>query len=106
MTLAETPLLDWTPPDMDRGGATYSHAFDYDRLNRQCRAVYDVVKDGAWRTLAHIAEAAGAPEASASARLRDLRKLGLTVDRDRDTETPGLFWYRVRLENAKYVGAE
>lgn len=105
MTLQQQDLLSWAPPDMDRGGATYSHAFDYDRLNRQQRAVYDVVKDGAWRTLAHIAAAAGAPEASASARLRDFRKMGLTVDRERDTETPGLFWYRVRLENAKYVGA-
>jgi hypothetical protein len=96
MTLQQQDLLSWTPPNMDRGGTTYSHSFDYDRLNRQQRAVYDVVKDGAWRTLQTIAGAAGAPEASASARLRDLRKLGLTVDRERDPVSPGLFWYRVR----------
>ena len=76
-------LMQWTPPDMDRGGATYSHEFDYERLNKQQRAVWEVMKDGQFRSLRQLSEMCGAPEASASARLRDFRKLGLKVDRQR-----------------------
>jgi biotin operon repressor len=44
------------------------------RLGRQLVRVYDVLKDGQWHTLAEIADATGAPEASIAARIRDLRK--------------------------------
>ena len=37
-----------------RDGKTYEAEFDYDRLNRQQKAVYDVMKDGHWRTLRAI----------------------------------------------------
>lgn len=57
-----------------RGGQTFDVAVDYDRLNRQARRVYDVMRDGAWRTLSEIADETGDPEASVSARLRDFRK--------------------------------
>ena len=47
---------------------------DFPRLNRQLRAVYDLMRDGAWRSLRQISNRTGEPEASISARLRDLRK--------------------------------
>jgi DNA-binding Lrp family transcriptional regulator len=50
------------------------------------RAVYALMQDGQWRTLAVIAEECKASEASVSARLRDLRKLrygGYFVERRR-----------------------
>lgn len=78
----------------DFRGSTFSAELDGLRLNKQLRAVAECMADGQWRTLAEIAAATGAPEASASARLRDLRRLGLTVDRRRRTK--GQHEYRVR----------
>lgn len=69
---------------MQFDGETYDEARDGPRLNRQAQLVFDVVKDGRWRTLHAIAEQTGEPEASVSARLRDLRKArfgGHSVDR-------------------------
>ena len=58
----------------ERSGETYDHNRDGDRLNRQARLVFNLMKDGRWRTLAAIATIVDEPEASVSARLRDLRK--------------------------------
>lgn len=55
-------------------GSTYEHARDSSRLGDQMLAVYVVMADGQWRTLKQLAAEVGAPEASVSARLRDLRK--------------------------------
>lgn len=55
-------------------GATYEHARDGARLGDQMLAVLSVMADGQWRTLKQLAAAVEAPEASVSARLRDLRK--------------------------------
>lgn len=57
-----------------RDGETYDAKRDRARLNRQALAVYDLMQDQRWRTLAEIAERTHEPEASVSARLRDLRK--------------------------------
>lgn len=57
-----------------RDGDTYDHDRDGARLNRQAQAVYALMKDGEWRTLLGIAALLDEPEASVSARLRDLRK--------------------------------
>lgn len=72
-------LLDWQPPtprgdtfDADRDGA---------RLADQARRVLAATLDLGWLTLAEISAAALAPEASVSARLRDLRASGFVVDR-------------------------
>jgi hypothetical protein len=63
------------PPDGPRGGQTYDDTRDRDRLNRQARLVWRVMSDGAWHTLGELSAATGGePEASVSARLRDLRK--------------------------------
>jgi hypothetical protein len=76
-------------------GATFDAALDAARLGAQQRKVYDLMQDGAWRTLYEIACKTGAPEASASARLRDLRRAGLVVERRRMASMPGLWEYRV-----------
>lgn len=90
-------LLTWTPPDMARDGKTFDPLKDYERLNRQQRLVWDVMKDGGWRTLRAIGDLTDQPEASISARLRDFRKFGLTVDRKRVEGRNGLWEYRVTI---------
>jgi len=77
-------------------GETFNKDRDGKRLNKQQRAVTEVMLDGKWRTLKHIAMTIGAPEASVSARLRDLRKPrngGYIVERRYITK--GLYEYRV-----------
>lgn len=54
-------------------GATYTLA-DRPRLAAQYIRVWHLMRDGKWRTLDEISAATGAPEASVSARLRDMRK--------------------------------
>lgn len=78
------------------GGKTYRRERDEGRLAAQLQKVRAVMADGAWRTLAELAALVGAPEASVSARLRDLRKPafgGCTVERAYVTR--GLYRYRV-----------
>ena len=48
-------------------------------LRAQYDRVLELMSDGKARTLDQISQAAGAPPASASARLRDLRKAGHCV---------------------------
>lgn len=77
-------------------GETYEPEHDRERLGTQLEKVRDLMRDGQWRTLAAIALAVGSSEASASARLRDLRKPrfgSLRVERRR--VVGGLFVYRV-----------
>lgn len=113
-------FFDLMPPARDRGGKSYERQFDYARLNGQQRSVWHVVKDGRRRSLSEFAVAVGlvdrlfvcgpSPagrgrflidrlrdrgEASASARLRDFRKMGLRIDRKRIKGGP--FIYRVVL---------
>lgn len=85
-------------PDFD--GGTYRRPFDHTRLAGQLRRVYDAMADGEWRTLAALSEAVGAPEASVSARLRDLRKaqfgrLHVEHRRRGGVESSGTWEYRI-----------
>ena len=83
-------------PEGDRDGATFDQKFDRDRLNKQCQAVYDCVRDNKWYTLQGLSARTGYPEASISARLRDLRKLkfgGFEVLRKRTAG--GLHFYKL-----------
>lgn len=94
--------IDFTAPlnSAQFDGATYDEAQDFGRLNTQLRAVRDLMRDGQWRSLNAIAQATGYPEASLSARLRDLRKpkFGLfTVERRRIKDGLGTFQYRVTV---------
>jgi len=80
-------------------GRTYDHARDHARLTSQLVRVREVMRDGQWRTLKRIADDAHAPEASVSARLRDLRKErngAWIVESMRDDREPGVWWYRLK----------
>ena len=77
-------------------GKTYVPVRDKTRLKKQLDSVLELMLDGQWRTLCVIAAAVGAPEASVSARLRDLRKErfgGYLVERK--FVLRGLWMYRV-----------
>lgn len=79
------------------GGWTYEPARDGSRLRAQLGRVRAVMLDGRWRTLAEIETATGDPQASISARLRDLRKAkfgGWVVEREYLHD--GLWAYRLR----------
>ena len=79
-------------------GETYEASRDHDRLQSQLSVTFNLMQDGKWRTLAEISEGTGYPQASVSARLRDLRKqkfgghavLRKHIDR-------GLFTYQLLL---------
>lgn len=60
--------------DMVFDGRTYDHDRDGSRLNAQFLRVFNLMRDGQWRTLEMISAATGDPPASVSARLRDMRK--------------------------------
>ena len=83
-------------PDGCADGETYEHDRDHNRLALQRVAVWDCIVNGAWWTLAGIAQTTGHPEASVSARLRDFRKekFGNHIIERRYVED-GLWEYRV-----------
>lgn len=71
---------------------------DGPRLSRQLIRVKEYMRDGEWRTLRELEDALGYPQASISARLRDLRKPrfgSLMVERRRRGEGRGTYEYRV-----------
>ena len=79
-------------------GRTYDAAQDHARLNAQTLRVWTVLQAGAWWTLAELSAQTGDPEASVSARLRDLRKPkfgGHHIERARVATMAGLFMYRL-----------
>lgn len=81
---------------VDFDGETYDRGRDKMRLSGQMFRVYTVMCDGRWRTLNQISQATGDPEASISARLRDLRKPkfgGFNVERKHVDR--GLFAYKL-----------
>ena len=57
-----------------RSGATFDAERDTIRLNQQALDVWNEMKDGQWWTLRALAMTIYHPEASISARIRDLRK--------------------------------
>lgn len=80
-------------------GKTYEPEHDHKRLGKQMQAVKMLMSDGRFRTLLAISRITGYPEASVSARLRDLRKAkfgGYTIERRSIGERKnGLFDYRM-----------
>ena len=80
-------------------GLTYEPKLDMERLGKQMKLVAGYMQCGRWMTLAELSALTGAPEASVSARLRDLRKPrfgGHTVDRRRRSHDSGTWEYRLR----------
>jgi hypothetical protein len=86
-------VIDYDKPRF--GGDTFDEEKDGHRLRRQLDAVRRLMKDGAWRTLHRIAADTRFPEASVSARLRQLRHEGFDVQRRRVTVGSGTWEYRV-----------
>jgi hypothetical protein len=84
-----------TQPGFD--GPAYESKYDHKRLTGQLQRVYNLMKDGRWRTLSEIADATKDPHASISAQLRHLRKERFgahTVNRRaRGERVNGLFEY-------------
>ena len=82
-------------------GATYEHKRDSHRLTGQMQRIYDCMSNGMWYTLKEVSEITGAPEASASAGIRNLRKErfgGFTVDREHISN--GLYKYRLNRDES------
>lgn len=86
--------------DLRFDGATYNPQVDQGRLGRQLKAVKDLMLDGQWRTLGEIEEILRFPQASISARLRDLRKFRCgsyaVLRRRRGNIYAGIFEYSVQ----------
>ncbi len=59
-------------PEFD--GETYDPLLDGNRLRHQLGKVFEAMMRGEWLTLEEIQQRSGQPQASISARLRDLRK--------------------------------
>jgi hypothetical protein len=81
---------------LDFDGKTFDRERDGSRLGAQLAAVRRAMEAEEWVTLAHLALLVDAPEASVSARLRDLRKPrhgGLIVERRYVSR--GLWEYRI-----------
>lgn len=70
------------------------HPGNTKRLARQQSAVTRFMGIGEWITLSQISRAVGAPEASCSARLREMRRNGWNVERRRVPGGNGLHVYR------------
>jgi len=90
--IVETPPR---PPD-DFDGETYVRPRDHDRLFAQLAKVQSAMADHSWHTLPELELVTGAPQASISARLRDLRKPkfgGYLVERQ--YVAAGLWEYRL-----------
>jgi hypothetical protein len=92
-------LFDVDDPPMRFDGETYEPEHDQVRLSGQTRRVFGAMRDGQWRTLGEIESITGDPQASVSARLRDLRKDrfgGHEVNRRRrGAAERGLFEYQL-----------
>ena len=87
------------PTLFDFDGETYEPRHDRVRLNRQLSKVWLAMLRPGWHTLAEIEKRTEEPQASISARLRDLRKDrfgGHEVLRQRRGDpSEGLFEYRL-----------
>jgi len=101
-----TTLSDHLTEPLRFDGADYTPTLDKLRLTGQLLRVFNLMRDGAWRTLDSIAAATGDPAASISAQLRHLRKQRFGAHdvqkRRHGKKTSGLFEYRV-VVNTKGV---
>lgn len=102
----QTDIEDFLKSTDPVGGTTYIPALDRERLGEQLLRVIDAMEDGNWRTLREIANLTDDPEASISARLRDVRKL-YGIDAMESRRRPsvdarrGVWEYRTHLMNQK-----
>jgi hypothetical protein len=79
-------------------GPCYDPALDHERLTQQLGRVFNLMRDGSWRSLNEIADATLDPHASISAQLRHLRKPrfgGYQVNKRRRGDS-GIWEYQVQ----------
>lgn len=77
-------------------GDSYDSNRDRSRLSLQLERVRTILGDGGWHTLPELEERLGHPQASISARLRDLRKPKHgSNDIQREYVANGLWRYRM-----------
>ena len=90
--------LDKLQPPFQFSGADYQPNRDDKRLTGQLLRIYEVMRDGRWRSLAEIEQATGDPQASISAQLRHLKKqrFGSHIIEKRYIKN-GLYKYRLVL---------
>jgi hypothetical protein len=87
----------FTYADLHRG-KTYIPQHDRKRLAAQYMRVFELMQDSQWRTLAEIEAITHDPQASISARLREIRHNSYIVDRRRRGDPKrGLHEYRVTV---------
>jgi hypothetical protein len=89
------------PGEIRFAGSDYDKNLDKKRLTGQLLRVFELMKDGRWRTLQEIADLTHDPAASVSAQLRHLRKEhfgGHVVNkRARGERSHGLFEYQLEV---------
>lgn len=101
-------IHEWLEQQPKEARGSLCEDADMDRLNRQCRLVYQCLRNlRAW-TLAELSAATGAPAQSCSARWREIRRYLEAGNkgkgfREKVPGKPGLFTYRIEL--GKYFGA-
>lgn len=97
--MTQDTLFDDAFPAHKFSGATYEIQHDEKRLTGQLLRIFDLVKDGQWRTLDEISKHTQAPHASVSAQLRNLKKQSFgshgLEKRSRGDRSNGLFEYRL-----------
>ena len=77
---------------------TYEARHDRERLSKLLAAVLDTMRTGRWWTLGELQDKLGHTETGISARIRELRGMGFTVELRRRPGIPpnrGLFEYRL-----------
>lgn len=84
-------------------GSDYNKDLDVDRLTDQYHRIFNLMKDGKWRTLQEIAFLTSDPQASISAQLRHMRKprFGAHIvrkQRVQGREAQGLFEYQLSVK--------
>lgn len=87
--------------EMRFNGPEYNPEFDLKRLSGQILRIFNLMKDGKWRTLSEIEHETGDPQSSISAQLRHLRKERFgshEVNRQpRGNRENGLFEYQLQI---------
>jgi len=80
-------------------GADYQPKKDYARLTTQLGKIHYFMSDGKWHKLSDISKGTGAPEASVSAQLRNLRKVrfGSHIIKPKRSGSYGKGLYEYRL---------
>lgn len=91
--MIQESLLDWQPPEPR--GTTYDKARDGARLNAQCLGCLRIWQDGRKRSLAEMRQLTGYPEASISARYRDLKRAGYPMRKEHIGNGLWLYWMQI-----------